>query len=273
MAFGNLNLTPNSNSANQQQQSKNRNAASLDLRSRQCAVVGVRSGHSAILGRNALSLILLPLKFMEPCVHPRGTSQVWLLFYTPSDTDPLQNRLVAHFNGPFCHVEIAFAESVGEEPWQRKMWGSSVYQGETVFYQPKRYKRDGYVSFTLEVTRQQLECMKQHCKIVSESMVPFNPWAMYAAFLPWQLMSWRGTFCSKHVTEVLQRARVPHVLALNPCLVTPSSLYRALQQHNKSCETAMVMQMVPSKLGGKVRDDLADRMREHLLAPSLQQKN
>ena len=203
---------------------------------------------------------------MQAEVTPRSISQVWLLFYRPSESDPFQNKLVANLSKKqFCHVEIAFAERVGEEPWEKKMWGSSIYQGESVFYEAKRYKRDGYVSFTLEVSPQQLKIMKACCQARAEAKVPFNLWAMYFAYLPCQLWNWgEGTFCSRHVTEVLQQARVPHVLHLNASQVTPSSLYCALVQHQgRTPESPLLMQLVPSRMH---RGEQAEQMRQQLLA-------
>ena len=196
----------------------------------------------------------------------KACSQVWLLFYKPSDTDPFQNRLVAKLSGPFCHVEIAFAERVGDEPWEKKMWGSSVYQGESVFFTPKLYRREGYVSFTLEVTRAQLEIMKAHCRRNAQRAVPFNRLAMYMSYLPWQLLELEGTFCSKHVTEVLQSARLHQVQPLNASLVTPSSLYSALVRHQAAEAPPMVMQTVPSMMTDGNRQELAERLRQKLLA-------
>ena len=44
-------------------------------------------------------------------------TQIILLFYKPSSEDPLLNRLVALFDPPYCHVEMAFPERYGDEPW------------------------------------------------------------------------------------------------------------------------------------------------------------
>jgi hypothetical protein len=60
---------------------------------------------------------------------------------------------VAFFNGPYCHVEMAFPERYGEAVWEREVWGTSIYQDESVFYKPKSYSRDGYFSFAIEVSQ------------------------------------------------------------------------------------------------------------------------
>jgi hypothetical protein len=169
--------------------------------------------------------------------------QIYLLFYMPASDDAFQNRLVAFFNGPFCHVEMAFPEKYGTEPWDTEVLGSSIYQGETIFFKPKTYQREGYFSFAIEVTKAQCLKIKHYCRVQSENGVPFSKLAMYAAYLPVQLFRVEGTFCSKHVTMALQEGFVEGVMHLNPCLVTPSSLYRALNRAHSP-----IVQVVPSKM-------------------------
>ena len=65
--------------------------------------------------------------------------------------------------------------------------------------------------------------------------------AMYAAFLPIQLVYTDSTFCSKHVTCALQAANITAVEGLNPALMTPSMLYRKLKH-------AAILQIVPSRM-------------------------
>lgn len=36
------------------------------------------------------------------------TKEIILMFYKPSRDDAFQNKLVAFFDGPYCHVEIGF---------------------------------------------------------------------------------------------------------------------------------------------------------------------
>jgi hypothetical protein len=56
-------------------------------------------------------------------------AQIVLLFYKPGAADPFVNRLVAFFDPPYCHVEMAFPERYGDEPWEKVIWGSSIFQG------------------------------------------------------------------------------------------------------------------------------------------------
>lgn len=171
--------------------------------------------------------------------------QIYLLFYKPATDDHFQNRLVAFFDAPFCHVEMAFPEKYGIEPWEKEVWGSSIYQGDFIFYKTKTYQREGYFSFAIEVTRAQSIKIKKYCQMQSEKNVPFSKLAMYSAYLPFQLFFLEGSFCSKHVTMALQEGGVTDVMHLNPCLVTPSSLYKTLLLNSRK---SPIVQVVPSKL-------------------------
>jgi hypothetical protein len=173
--------------------------------------------------------------------------QIYLLFYRPRDDDPFLNRLVAYFDGPFCHVEMAFSESrFGEEPWERELWGSSIYQGETVFFKPKTYARDGYYSIALDVTVAQMYKIKSYCKREQERAVPFSREAMYASYIPfYQIVRTEGTFCSKHVAAALQYGGVSQVQDINPSLMTPSKLHKLLSNQS------LIVQVVPAKMHAK----------------------
>ena len=194
-------------------------------------------------------------------------AQVYLLFYKPSKTDPLLNKVVALVDGPFCHVEIAFPERFGEEPWEREVWGSSVYQGESIFFQRKTYQRDGYVSFAIELSVQQMLRLKAYCRAQTERGVAFSQLAMYAAYLPFQVLTTDDTFCSKHVTLALQDAAISEVMHLKPALVTPSSLYRTLQ-----VKASPIVQMVPGKMTVQKSLWSAQAMAEDMLLVSRQQR-
>jgi hypothetical protein len=80
----------------------------------------------------------------------------------------------------------------------------------------------------------------------ADSNVPFGVAAMYAAYLPIQVLSTDATFCSKHVTKALQYALLPELMSLNPALVTPSSLYRSLV--SSQGQGSPIVQVVPGKM-------------------------
>ena len=172
--------------------------------------------------------------------------QIYLLFYRPASDDPFQNRLVAYFDGPFCHVEMAFPEKYGVEPWEKEVWGSSIYQGDTIFFKTKTYQREGYFSWAIEVTKSQCLKIKNYCRTQSENGVKFSKLAMYSAYLPFEIFkNVDGTFCSKHVTMALQEGGVDEIMQLNPCLVTPSSLYKILVMNSTQNP---IVHVVPSKM-------------------------
>jgi hypothetical protein len=176
--------------------------------------------------------------------------QIYLLFYKPTASDPFQNRLVAFFNGPYCHVEMAFPERgiLDETQWEKgEVWGTSVYQGETIFFKPKTYQRDGYFSFAIEVTQAQRIRIKEYCRMQAEREVTFSRLAMYMAYLPWQVMDVEGTFCSKHVASALQVGQVEGLDQVNPSLVTPSSLFRMLLRKSQQMDSPIV-HVVPSRM-------------------------
>ena len=179
---------------------------------------------------------------MDLKVLPSEKVQLYLLFYKPAPDDPMLNRVVAYFDSPFCHVEMALPMKVGGEPWDRVMMGSSIYQNQTVFFKPKTYERDGYVSFSIEISVAQLYKIKSFCRHHTETMTPFNVYAMYAAYLPVQILDTNGTFCSKHVTQALQHANVSLVHGINPALTTPSSLYKRLKANNP------IVQLIPARM-------------------------
>jgi hypothetical protein len=188
--------------------------------------------------------------------------QIYLLFYMPASDDPLINRLVAFFNGPFCHVEMAFPERYGIEPWEKEMWGSSINQGDCIFYKCKTYQREGYYSFAIEVTKAQCLKIKNYCRSQSDKKVMFNKLAMYSAYLPIQIFDIEGTFCSKHVVMALQAGEVIEVMHLNPCLVTPSSLYKTLMQ---SKSNTSIVQIVPSKMSSVDNNDNKNQNSKNML--------
>lgn len=180
--------------------------------------------------------------------------QVCVLFYRPASDDPLLNRLVAFFDGPFCHCEIALLERIGEEPWDRVVWGSSIYQNEPVFYRQKTYKRDGYVSIAIEISIPQMHRIRTFCRMHAERQTTFSLQAMYAAYLPVQLVRTDATFCSKHVAQALQYAAVPGLQDVNAALMTPSRLYSRLKQ-------SAIMQVVPSRMPPPTQGGDNGRMR------------
>lgn len=196
---------------------------------------------------------------------PGDRTLIYLLFYKPSLQDPFQNQLVARFDGPYCHVEMAFADRCGEEPWERELWGTSIYQNETVFFKPKTYKREGYFSISIEVTLEQMLKIRKYCQSEAKKQVGFSMSAMYAASLSFfQLVHTDLTFCSKHITLALQHGGVMEVEGVNASLMSPSKLYRTF---TTKARVAPVLQVLPSKRKGpEVTIQCSQKMVQSLLA-------
>ena len=192
-----------------------------------------------------------------PLVHDRA--QIYLLFYKPSSEDPFLNRFVAYFDGPYSHVEMAFPEKYGDELWEREMWGTSIYQGETIFFKPKTYQRDGYFSFAIEVSQAQRIKIKEYCRFQADRNVGFSKLGMYMSYLPIQILNLEGTFCSKHVSSALVAGQVEGLQHLNPALVTPSSLYRTLL---KKSMQSLIVQVIPSRMSSNTSQCSAQILRE-----------
>lgn len=190
---------------------------------------------------------LVPLK--------TNRAQIILLFYTPGPADHWLNKLVAYWKPPFSHVEIAFPERYGDAPWDKEIYGSSVYQKECVFFKRKTYARDGYESICFEVAQWQYDAIKQFCRTCAEMGVPFNRLAMYTSFLPTQLYSdYYGTFCSKYIVDALQQGRIDWVSGVNPNLLSPSCIYSLYVNSRKNGTNrggAPILHLIPSHVHRK----------------------
>lgn len=158
--------------------------------------------------------------------------------------EPWLNRATAALGGRvhgrgFCHVEICIpdlqpADRGGGMLGYRYM-SSSIYNGETVsVVATKTFSNPGYLVHTLSVTGAQLRRISDFIHDCKRREVCFDSVGMYLSMLPVQV--WYGgesrTFCSKYVTQALQAAGgVVQVEGLNPNIVSPSKLYRALVEN------------------------------------------
>ena len=157
------------------------------------------------------------------------------MFYKPTARDPLVNRVVAHFNGPFSHVELSFEDGTA----------SSVMHGETVFFHNKNYSNPNYTVVTLAVSAAAYDRVQAFCRAAAQRKVGFCKASMFLSALPVQLMPARAdaTFCSRLVTEALQAGGVDLVTHFNPMLVTPTMLHDAVAR-----DETKVLGTVPGRL-------------------------
>jgi hypothetical protein len=169
--------------------------------------------------------------------------EVLLMFYDPPDNDHLINRTVKNIDGPFSHVELVFPcyrkktqvvmtgqnyQTKPIEKQTRLLYGSSIFQNGTVFFQEKEYQRDGYTSIGLRINKRMHEALVFFCQDAAARGVKFDYLGMARACLPIVLMPHDPmlTFCSKFVTDALQFAGIEEAKELESRITTPSALYR-----------------------------------------------
>jgi hypothetical protein len=141
-------------------------------------------------------------------------------FYAPAPTDNVINHIVTQWDPPFAHCDVQFEDGMA----------SSLYQGETVYWKKRGFKKPGYSRVTLSVGQADYNRAYQLCQERHAQSYAFDAVGMYTLPISslFSLDRERHTFCSKHCTEVLQLAGVRAVSGLDP-KATPSALQRALQ--------------------------------------------
>lgn len=164
-----------------------------------------------------------------------GSHSIHVLFLQPAPGDPqehLLNRLTSfigqkvHSRG-FHHTEIVIPDPADG------FLSSSIYNGETVtLTKSKTFANPGYTVTTFTVSGRELAGIRQYLHDSKRMQLGFDAMGMYLAALPFQLgpRSSRTTFCSKHVTMALKAGGIDAVQDLNENIVTPSKLYRVLQE-------------------------------------------
>ena len=175
--------------------------------------------------------------------------EILLMFYTPQDKDHYVNHIVSRMSPPFSHVEFGFPTYThtqdkllatynpllqNQNPGStRILYGSSIFQDGTVFFQKKEYSREGYTSIGLRLNRLKHDALIQYCQNAAAQKVPFGATEMYFAFLPIVLLPHNNntTFCSKYITDALKYAGIKEVLEIDSRNTTPSSLYHHIRKH------------------------------------------
>lgn len=160
-----------------------------------------------------------------------------IAFYSPPATDPFLNRIVAHVDGPSCHVELAFPManyrmSSGEETVS--MQAVCVMFGQAVEISEKRFTRKNYVFQFIPVTSRQRAQVFDMAKKICHDRAVFSPYSMIATFVRF-LPLWyaptapHATCCSILTTQLLQAGGVLDP-SLNARRVTPSGLQLLLKE-------------------------------------------
>lgn len=149
------------------------------------------------------------------------------------DAHPI-NWLVAKVGGivhgrdtRFHHVELVFKDE------QDRDNSTSIYQGGPVFCSSeKTFANPCYKVISITVSKQELQAVRAFVDGHVKNQTPFSAGQMYLAMLPVRLWprAWTcaGTFCSRYVTEALQAAHVGSVQGLDAGLVSPSKLFRVV---------------------------------------------
>lgn len=172
-------------------------------------------------------------KNAQSCRQQERTVQI--LFYKPLDQDVFMNRLVSYLDPPFCHVELRFENGMA----------SSIFAGEKVFFKQRTYANPNYLIEAITVPDASYLDMYHLCAERARGGVGFDSLGMYTSILPLikAPKSPASTFCSRHVTEVLQAGRVPEVMQLDSAKTSPSRLYHVFKQGKR-----VIIDSVPYKM-------------------------
>ena len=188
------------------------------------------------------------------------TRTIRVLFLRSNPEDNWMNRLVSYIDPPYCHVEIDF-DMTGrqtprlnmsflgdcEKPNPQKLvppsvvsMASSIYSGEKLFLRERRFANPNYTVVTLTVDGKNFNRMLNYCQEKSSNEVEFDEVGMYTSVCSFTILdtctkSDNRTFCSEHVTRVLQIGGITEVENMNPRKVSPSKLYKILSTSKKLC--------------------------------------
>jgi hypothetical protein len=163
-------------------------------------------------------------------------------FYTPAQSDPLLNHIVASVDGPCCHVELAFPENDyktnGSDSETASMQTVCVYQGGSVEITRKRFSRKNYSVQYIPVSPDKAARVLKMAHSMQQTGVKFSQYSMVATFLHIMPLWYHqhtpnATCCSILTTQLLQTAGVVEK-DVNARRVTPSGLQRLLMAHSNS---------------------------------------
>lgn len=113
----------------------------------------------------------------------------------------------------------------------------------------KTFANPCYRVVSMVVSKQDLQAVNAFVDRHVKGRTPFSASQMYRAMLPVRVWprAWTGcgTFCSRYVTEALQEANVRSVQGLDAGLVSPSKLYKVVND----CPRGKVAGSVKFKVG------------------------
>lgn len=152
-----------------------------------------------------------------------------LVFLHITDDEPCMNRLTAWVSKhPVCHVELGF---------ENNMY-FSIMADQTVILRHRTLENPMYESVSLQVSDSVYHQCYADCMDLSRRGITFDHCGLYGVlcfkWFPWfssnpALSDIRATFCSKIITQLLQKHGVKEVMYLNPSSTSPSDLLDAVK--------------------------------------------
>jgi len=150
-------------------------------------------------------------------------------FYDPTaDLNGWVNKIIAKFDGPFCHVELQFPDSTA----------CTVYLGSDVVMKQRTFNSACYSSVVIPCTMQQCIAARGVAERLHDARVSCSALDMTSCLFNIEMCPSR-TFCSKLVGQILNESRI---IDLDFKTISPSALYRSLCAHVPTGPTRPVRQ-------------------------------
>ena len=153
--------------------------------------------------------------------------------YSAPPTDPFFNRVVARFDGPVSHVELAFPTVVDNTGLETgKMQAVCVYFDEHVEIRSKSYSRDNWAFTYFDIPTAKLEQCKKMANDMQKNKITFSRYSMFATYLPFLPLMYNPrspefTCCSIITAQLLQKAGILEP-TVNSRRITPMALHNLL---------------------------------------------
>ena len=184
-------------------------------------------------------------------------SVVYVCFKTPPPSDPLWNRVVAYWDPPACHCEIAFDELGTPESPSEFVLASSIYKETGVFLWRRAFAQKCYIQEPLLVPSDKCADMIRYCRDKSKLNIRYSDTLMLntvnclgSGSAPKAYseadMKERYTICSRHVLQCLHVGGL--LTDVNPNHVTPSGLLKAIKQALLDQKVKSCLSVLPSRL-------------------------
>ena len=128
-----------------------------------------------------------------------------VMFYEPIEKDAkilnrVINGVINNYDPPYSHCDVQFEDGMA----------SSVFQFEKMYWKNRRFRKPGYRKLTVSVDNCAYWKAYNMCKERVQHGYGFDAIGMYSLPLRplFNINREKKSFCSKHCTEVLQKAGV-----------------------------------------------------------------